>query len=164
MTVKLEFEFSQKGHILRNDPPLSWWVQSLANELECNGAEFLSRRIHSWFLYLIQLLRKGKRHASVRSRALRLYLWKTCGPWNMFVSVFTVYHGDKGLLYPTMSFCHGAQPHDIPEIAKADEYWLNPWAKINSSSFQYIFLGYLLTRLESWVIHWRLGQACFFFH
>lgn len=83
-------------------------------------------------------------------------------PWNMFVSVFTVYHGDKGLLYPTMSFCHGAQHHDIPEIANADEYWLNPWAKINFSSFQYIFLGYLLTRLESWVIHRRLGQAHFF--
>lgn len=70
--------------------------------------------------------------------------------WNVFVSVFTVYHGDKGLLYPTMSFCHGAQPHDIPEIAKADEYWLNPWAKTNFSSFQDIVLGYLLTRLESW--------------
>lgn len=79
--------------------------------------------------FLIELLKKGRRHASVISRSLRLYLWKTFWSWNMFVSVFTVYHGDKGLLYPTTSFCHGAQPHDISEIANADEYWLNPWEK-----------------------------------
>lgn len=85
----------------------------------------------------------------------------------MFVSVFTVYHGDKGLLYPTMSFCHGAQPHDIPEIAKADESMSKMLESMSKNKL------FILSVYISWIFAYKARKlsntsktrtSLFFFH